>query len=1058
MSHEFSERLMPPVSRRTFVKSAAFLGGAALAGGALAKFDAVVWGTNAAPEGGVSAYDLAQPENVLYSVCLMCNTRCPIKAKFRNGVLVKIDGNPYAPSTLMPWIDYSTSPQAAVLVDGKLCPKGQAGVQAYYDPYRLRRVLKRAGPRGSNRWTTIPFEQAVEEIVNGGYLFKDIGEDRYVPGLKEVLALRDPKLASAMAADVALIRARKLTVEEFKRKYSAHLQVLIDPDHPDLGPKNNQFVFLAGRIQAGRAEFAQRFTVGAAGSVNWYEHTSICELSHHVAYSYVTAQYAQGQWKPGPKDFKPNFTEAEFVIFWGTGAFEANFGPTPMSQQITDGLVERNFRFAVIDPRLSKTAAKAWRWIPVEPGGDLPLAMAMIRWILEHRRHNEAFLANANRAAAHAKGEKSWTTASWLVNIGPDGTPGPYVRASDLSLPVLPGKDGAHLFVVLVDGHPKAVDPYDETTPVVGDLDVDTVLDGKRVRSALNLLKEEAFSRPLSEWAAMAGVDPAQIEELADEFTSHGRRAAIDFYRGPVKHWNGYYASQAIITLNLLVGNPDWRGGLVPGGGGWDAMGGKNTPYDMAGHPEKLTAFGVKLTREGAKYQESTLFSGYPAVRPWFPFTANLYHEVLPAAKAGYPYPVKIVWLHMGNPALLVPGNQPQVDALQDVEAIPLIIADDIVLGDSTLYADYVFPDTSYLESWGFMPAPTSIVVKNTGIRQPVAPPIPETVTVFGQTMPISMEAIMLALAEKLGLSGFGKDALGPGLHVFRPEDFYLRAIVNIAVGSGPDDSVPEAQDAELELFLKARRHLPESVFDPEKWKTAVGEEHWRRVVYLLNRGGRFEPLQGAYTGEHVAHSFGKLWSLYVEPVATSRDSMSGKALHGLPRYEPPAFSDGTPIPRENFPFNLSTYKEIFGAKRTVSSYWSQLALLPENFVLMNARDARRLGLEDGVRVRLVSVSNPDGVLRLGPLGQQFVEGKVRIIQGIRPGTVSVCLSYGHWGYGAADALVDGVLVRGDRRRAAGLSPNPVMLLDRAMETTPVTDPIGGSASFFDTRVRIVRV
>ena len=39
-----------------------------------------------------------------------------------------------------------------------------------------------------------------------------------------------------------------MTVEAFKAKHAAHLDMLIDPDHPDLGPKNNQFVLQGGRI------------------------------------------------------------------------------------------------------------------------------------------------------------------------------------------------------------------------------------------------------------------------------------------------------------------------------------------------------------------------------------------------------------------------------------------------------------------------------------------------------------------------------------------------------------------------------------------------------------------------------------------------------------------------------------------------------------------------------------------------------------------------------------------------------------------------------------------
>ena len=91
-------------------------------------------------------------------------------------------------------------------MEGSLCPKGQAGIQTLYDPYRLVKVVKRAGKRGENKWQTIPFEQAVNEIVNGGNLF---GEG-HVEGLKDICALRDPKIAKALAEDAAQVAAKKM--------------------------------------------------------------------------------------------------------------------------------------------------------------------------------------------------------------------------------------------------------------------------------------------------------------------------------------------------------------------------------------------------------------------------------------------------------------------------------------------------------------------------------------------------------------------------------------------------------------------------------------------------------------------------------------------------------------------------------------------------------------------------------------------------------------------------------------------------------------------------------
>jgi len=63
---------------------------------------------------------------------------------------------------LTPHIDYKTPLTETSSIDGTLCPKGQAGIQTLYDPYRIVKVLKRAGPRGSNKWKTISFEQAIE--------------------------------------------------------------------------------------------------------------------------------------------------------------------------------------------------------------------------------------------------------------------------------------------------------------------------------------------------------------------------------------------------------------------------------------------------------------------------------------------------------------------------------------------------------------------------------------------------------------------------------------------------------------------------------------------------------------------------------------------------------------------------------------------------------------------------------------------------------------------------------------------------------------------------------
>ncbi len=1070
-----SDRPENKLTRRNLLKASAFLGGTALFTNSIR---GMLVRPAAAPSG---AYDLAAPENILYGVCLQCNTQCTIKGKIQNGLLVKVDGNPYSPNNMLPAIDYKTPPATAALVDGKLCPKGQATIQTQYDPYRIVKVLKRAGPRGSNKWKTIPFDQAINEIVNGGKLFADIGEDRVVPGFKDVLATRDAKVIAGLAADAAAVAAKKMTLDDFKTKHASELNLLIDPNHPDLGVRNNQFVFLAGRIEPGRNNYAQRFTLNSFGSVNWYDHTTICEQSHHIAYTYTTAQFADGKWATGPNHMKPDTLNAEFVIFWGTGAFEANFGPTTMTEAVTKSMVERNLKIAVVDPRLSKTAAKGW-WIPVQPMGDLPLALGMLRWIIENQRYDAKFLGNANKAAALAAREKSWTNATWLVKIDDKGHAGALLRGSDLKL--VTKKDGTNAagkavttwvtpdgtsftldpFVVAVNGAPTLVNPADDKTAVVGDLLVDTTLQGIKVKSGLQLLKDETTAKPIEIWAQMAGVAVTTMTDLARELTSHGKKAGVEFYRGAVQHTNGYYTAQALIALNLLIGNMDWKGGLSAGGGAWNAIGSKDKPFDLGGdHPGKIGPFGIKVTREGAVYEKTTLFSQYPAPRPFYPYTSNVYQEVIPAAYAQFPYPVQILWLHMGTPALAVPAGAEQIRMLSDVNKIPLYIADDIVIAESSMYADYLFPDITYVERWGFIGSPPPEPTKNLRVRQPIAAPVPEIVTVDGEPMPISMESMMIAIGKALGLPGIGAKGFGDHGNFNRPEDYYLRGVANIAYGDAKDaaDAVPDVDDAELALFSKARAHLPPGVYDEAKWKGAVGDAMWRKTVYVLNRGGRFEAFAKGYAGDFVGHPYARQLNLYIEPVATGRDSITGRPFTGVAHYEPVQNSTGAAVDDKDLPFHIITYKEVTGGQsRTISNYWTQggMGVLPTNHVLINPLDAAALGVRDGDVVRLASRTNPDGMLDLGNGKREPVQGSVKVIQGVRPGVVLVSWSYGHWAYGARDVLVDGQTIQGDPRRSAGLCSNPVLLLDEGTKTTCLTDPIGGSASFYDTKVKLIKV
>ncbi len=1061
-----------PVTRRTFVKSAALVGGGvALAGGVQDWFNPAI----AETARGEAAYALSDPRSILHTSCLQCNTGCAIKVKVVDGVVSKIDGSPFSPMTFWPHLDYKTSPLETGGIDGWVCPKGQAGIQSVYDPYRIRKVLKRVGPRGAGEWESIDFAQAVDEIVNGG----SFSDGTTTPGLREIRAMTDPALSEEIAAAIKKITdekdkdKKKELAAEFKTTFAASLDQMIDPEHPDLGPKNNQFCFAWGRLKDGRGEMIKRFTGEAMGSVNAHGHTTVCQGSLYFTGKAMSEQFTEGKWSGGSKFYwQADLNHAEFVIFVGSNIFEANYGPPYRVEKVTDGLVSGRLKYVVVDPRMGKTGAKAWKWLPVKPGADAAVALALIQAIMRDERYNAGFLANANKAAASAAGEPTFCNATWLVKIE-DGHPAKLLRGSDLGIEPEEREKASGSgtwkfdpFIAMVGGVPTPLDPNDEENPVVGDLLVDATVEGIAVKSALAVLADSANEHSMEEWAEIAGLNVDDLEAVAREFTSHGRRAAADLHRGVSQHTNGYYNVQAWFDLNLLIGNYDYAGGLTAGKT-YDQKGGKKgQPFPVESMLDSaLLDSGVTLLRT-SKYESSTIFDGYPAKRPWYPLATDLYQEIVPSIGDAYPYPMKALFMYMGSPVYALPAGHTNIEVLKDPGKLPLFVAFDIVMGETSAYADYIIPDLSYLERWEFQKTHFNVIAKNAPVRQPVIAPMTDSATVFGIEQPISLESFLLAVAETMDLPGFGPNGLGEGMPFMRPEDLYLKEVANIAYGEKPDaeDAVEEASDEELELFVESRKHLPASVFDEAAWKSAIGNDEslWRRVVTVLNRGGRFQGAGSVLDGKKLKNKYGKYIGMYCEKTYDTKDSMSGEHFSGVARYfEPGVDSVGTPVSAldeaEGFDLTLITFRTILHTKsRTVSNYWLN-AVAPTNHVVVPASDAARLGLSDGDRVRLSSKSNPDGVMEVGDGRVVDMVGEVEILEGMRPGVVGFNLGYGHWAYGSNDIVIDGATIPGDPRRARGIHANPVMRTDGHNPNMCLVDLVGGSAVFYDTRVKLTR-
>lgn len=1059
------------VSRRDFLKKSALAGCAALAASQLDFVSGLLARVEAGELTMAEMVAMVQAENTLFTTCLNCNTGCGIKVTLLNGVAVKIDGNPYNPFNLHPHLPMSDPITRGAMVDAPICPKGQSGHQGAYDPYRIRKVLKRAGKRGEGKWVSVPFDQAITEIVTGGTLFSGVKgeEQRHVTGLNELYALRDPQVFDAMANDVALIRKRKLTVAEFQAKHAQHLHLLIDPQHPDFGPKNNQFVYFWGRKKGGRSDFAKRFT-DAFGTLNTHGHTTVCQGSLYFACKAMSEQYHGNGFRDGQKFYwQADQEHAEYILFVGANLFDANYGPPNRTPRITQRLIDGDLNITVIDPRLTKLASKAKRWLPIKPGTDAAFAMGMTRWILENNRFDSKYLINANKAGAKWSRESTWSNATWLVKLDAQGNPGAFLRASEIGLKpaeLRKDKDGKEFqfeyLVIMKDGAPYPFDPNDEKFRARGELFVNTELPGGitpiRVKSSLQIMLDTAREKSLAEYAAICGLKPGIIEVVAREFTSHGKKACVDVHRGPAQHTNGFYTISALMNLNLLVGNFDWQGGMIAASTFKIDGSGSEQPFNIKKYSQKTgKPFGLSIIRHDARYEESTIFSGYPAKRNWWPLASDVYQEILPSIADSYPYPIKVLYSYMGTPAFALPSGQTAISVLTDLERVPLYFASDITIGTTSCYADYIFPDLHYLERWEFQGSHPNMPLKVQPVRHPVIASPNEVVKVFGEEQPISYETVWLALAEKLHLPGFGKDAFGKGMDLERPDDLYLRMLANLAIDNSENRFSVTSE--ELNIFIKSHSHLPKNVCDLNRWGR-ISIENLSGVIQILNRGGRFAPPDSAFKDDHAVNSYGKLINLYQEKTALTKDAFTGRYYNGMAGYHPVADTlDRPPLAlSKGFDLKLISQKDVRITKSRTSSNQYLTELMPENAIIINRSDAKRLKLKNGDRARIVSASNPNGTWDLGNGTIRQISGLIHVTETIRPGIITHTHGHGNWGGGSTDVMIDGSLIKGDKRRGGGFNANAVLWIDPHLKNSCMIDKVGGSVSFFDTMVSLIKV
>ncbi|WP_428771550.1 tetrathionate reductase subunit A [Vibrio sp.] len=952
---------------------------------------------------------IANPDQrVCPSQCFGCWTQCGVRVRVDNNSdeILRIAGNPFHPLATESQIPFDTPvKQALYSLTGDnghnhratACARGNAMLEVRNSPYRITQPLKRVGKRGEGKWQPISYEQLLQEVTEGGDLF---GEG-HVDGLR---AIRDVKTP-------------------------------LDADNPEYGPKSNQLL-VTNAGNEGRDDILKRFAFNSFGTRNFGHHGSYCGYAFRAGSGALMSDLNKFA------HVKPDFAHTRFVLFIGTAPAQAGNPFQRQARQLATARSGGDFEYVVVSPGLpmtnNLTVKESNQWLPIKPGADSALVMGMIQWILANQRYNAEFLAQPSAAAMKSAGTAHWCNASHLIISDQDHPRnGAALRGSDIGLPFKGKPYSDQDPYVVVDAGNRSLHSHTQSTPaeLFVDMTVTTSRGEVKVKSALQRLKEEADRFSLQQYSEHCGITAESIVALAKKFTSYGTQAVVDTHGGNM-HTNGFYSSYAILMLNALIGNINQKGGAMAKAGGYPTAA-KGPRYNFTQFPGKVGPKGVFLSRSKFPYQKTSEYkrrvaageSPYPTRAPWYPISAPLLTEHLSAAIDGYPYRLKAWINHMANPMYGVPGLQKLLgEKLKDPQQLPLIIAVDAFINETSTLADYIVPDTVSYESWGMSSPWHGVSTKAVTARWPVVEPRTEK-TADGR--PINFENFVIDLAKKMDLGGFGdhaiQDAAGNWHGIHSADDYYLRSAANLAYVAG---GVGVASEEDIQ-WSGLTRLLP-------AMKQALSAEEVGRVAFVLSRGGRFEDATQAYKKDQMKYQWKQPLSIWNEKVGTSRNTMTGEFYSGCPTWHPQKLADGTPLrqqyPLASWPFTLFNFKSNIHS--AVSSLSERLhALKGFNPVYINPEDAEKVQLKNGDTFTL---STPES----------SVNAVALVVSGVLPGTLGVEHGFGHRELGERSHWIGDKQQPVRQRSLHCVNINDVGLIDPTRDSNGVLlDWVVGSAA-----------
>jgi anaerobic selenocysteine-containing dehydrogenase len=812
-----------------------------------------------------------------------------------------------------------------------------------------------------------------------------------------------------------------------------------------------RFAFFTGRdqMQALTGLFAKNF-----GTPNYAAHGGFCSVNMAAGMIYTIGG---SFWEFGG----PDLERAKLFVMIGT-AEDHHSNPLKMAL----GKFKRaGGRFISINPVRTGYSAIADEWIPIKPGTDGALFMALLHVLIADDLIDRAFLKRYTNAPQLVLLETGCDREGMFAH-DPDPAKGPPGDGREPHNKLVYDTVSGEIVAAYPEGIAEGRDPALEGRY--------RLADGRQVAPSFQLLKERVAPCTPDWAAAITGIPAERIRKLAREMgetalkqafelpipwtdawgkkhaTTSGRPVAFHAMRGLAAHSNGFQTIRALAVLMSVLGTIDAPGGfrhkapyprhIVPNFRAFNSpeMLKPNTPLNAAplgfpANPEELA-----LYADGTPMRIDHAFS-------WEnPLSAHgLMHTVITNATRANPYRLDTLMIFMANMAWNSTMNTMAVRDMLNMKnadgdfQIPFLVVCDAFQSEMVAFADLVLPDTTYLERHDVMSMLDRPISEFEGpcdsVRVPVVPPT-------GECKPF--QEVLVELGSRLKLPAF---TTAEGKRKFKDyPDFVINFEAQPGVGflmgwRGKDGTehlrgAPNPKQWEMYAANNCvfQHHLPETMHYMRNWNRDyldfAKEKGWRQkndVVQLALYSDTLQSFrlaaQGKTKGRQPPDHLRARIDTYFDP---------------LPFWYPPLEDDATDI--EAFPLNAITQRPM----AMYHSWDSQNAWLRQihshNYLHVNPLTAQKAGIADGGWCWVES-----------QWGQ--VRCMLRYSEAVEPGTV--------WTWNAI-GKADGAwqLAPGADESRKGFLLNHLIsdeLPQGPGRTISNSDPVTGQAAWYDVRVRI---